>query len=73
MNKTAQECLEALIDTLHLAVCLWVVSGAQLQRCTGELEQGLLEVTNKHQVMVRNDGRRQPMKLIHHVHEDCSN
>jgi hypothetical protein len=65
--------LKALIDTLRLTVCLWVVGGAQLQHCTRELEQGLLEVTDKHWVSIRNDGCRQPMTLIHHVHEGCSN
>jgi hypothetical protein len=67
-----QESFEALIAMFRLTVSLWMVDGSQLQRCARELEQGLPESTDKHWVMVRNDHRWQPMKLISHIHEGCS-
>jgi len=68
MNKASKICLQTLINTYSLTVCLRVVGCTKFQMSTRKPEEFLPKVAGENSVTVRNDSLRQPMKFEYVIH-----
>ena len=73
VDKATEECLETLVDTLGLPVCLRVVTCAHAQRDLDQLEELLPKCTCKNPVPVGHNRVREAMEPIDVIEEHFSN
>jgi hypothetical protein len=63
LHHALEEHLETLVNTLALAICLWMVSSCELQFCAQRLKKCFLEVACKYSIAIRRDGVRHAMEF----------
>lgn len=63
VNKASEIGFEALINSLCLAISLWMVSTAHMKIYVKEFEKFLPQITSEHFVSVRNQSSWEAMKL----------
>jgi len=56
VGEAAEVCFKTLINTLRLAIRLWVISGTHTQGCARNAEKSLPKGTCKNTVTIRYDG-----------------